>query len=84
MEMDLKSFAERPRPFRQTYVHHIWNVFQNVCRDLSELRHLVWGIGIWNMGIKDANIILLPCFSAHSSFPSTVSLWTVERVSHQA
>ena len=45
MEMDLKSFGTRPRPFCLTYVNHIWNVFHNVCRDLSELRHLVCGMG---------------------------------------
>ena len=79
MEMDLRSFGERPRPFCQTYINHIWNVFQNVCRDLSELRHLVWE---WRMGTKH-------CFNCHvylhssvpSYFPSTVSLWIMEIVS---
>jgi hypothetical protein len=78
MEMDLRSFGERPRPFCQTYIHHIWNVFQNVCRDLSELRHLVWE---WRMGTKHC----INCHNLHSSArscsPSTVSLWTMETVS---
>lgn len=29
-------------PFYQTFTQHIWNVFHSVCRDLAELRHLVW------------------------------------------
>lgn len=33
--------ANQPLPFFRTFVRHIWNVFQSVCLDLSELRSLV-------------------------------------------
>ncbi len=39
MAMDCPS--HQPLPFFRTFVRHIWNVFQSVCLDLSELRSLV-------------------------------------------
>ena len=32
---------DKPPMYYHTFVNHIWNVFNSVCRDLSELRHLV-------------------------------------------
>ena len=31
---------DKPSVFYHTFINHIWNVFNSVCRDLSELRHL--------------------------------------------
>lgn len=31
---------DKPPIFYHTFINHIWNVFNSVCRDLSELRHL--------------------------------------------
>lgn len=39
--MMLDCPLDKPLPFFQTFVHHIWNVFHTICCDLSELRHLV-------------------------------------------
>ena len=39
--MSLDCPEGEPLPFYRTFINHMWNVFQCVCRDLRELRHLV-------------------------------------------
>ncbi|KAL5484618.1 hypothetical protein EMCRGX_G021147 [Ephydatia muelleri] len=38
--MGLDCPPDKPSLFYHTFINHIWNVFNSVCRDLSELRHL--------------------------------------------
>ena len=39
--MSLDCPEGEPLSFYRTFVNHVWNVFQYVCRDLGELRYLV-------------------------------------------
>ena len=39
--MSLDCPEGEPLSFYRTFVNHVWNVFQCVCRDVGELRHLV-------------------------------------------
>jgi hypothetical protein len=38
--MSLDCPEGEPLSFYRTFVNHVWNVFQCVCRDVGELRYL--------------------------------------------